>query len=115
MNSDWLHIAIKQQFLKCRRATHEGTLTPEEAGDVYASLGDELAELYGHEVAERAMSEFTDDLQLLTIMERIDQLGWLAVPFGYLTGFFMDEKRIDRVMQLNDALLKLDAEYYEPN
>ena len=114
MNCDWLYIAITQRFLECRRAAHEGAMTVEDAGDVYVALADELAELYDYEVVEHAMSEFTSDLKLLTFMERVDQLGWLAIAVGYLTGFFVSEKRIDRVMQLNEAILQLDAQYNKP-
>ena len=80
-----LYQAIKHKLLECRRAALEGEMTPDEAGEEYAKLGEELAETYGSELAEKVMNEFTSDLKALNWMERIDHLGLIAVIIGFIS------------------------------
>lgn len=109
-----LYQAIKQKFLECRRAALDGTMTPDEAGDEYTKLAEELGETHGYEIAENAMNEFTSDLRALNWMERIDHFGPVAMIVGFISGYLVAEARIIRIISLNDELLRLDAEYYEP-
>ena len=109
-----LYQAIKHKFFECRRAAHEGTMTPAEAGEEYAKLGEELAKTYGSELAKKVMDEFTSDLTALTWMERIDHLRLIAMVIGYISAWFVSEARAIRVTNLNDELVRLDAEYYKP-
>jgi hypothetical protein len=109
-----IYHAVKQKFIACRRASHEGKMTPDEAGEEYAKFGDELAETYGHELAEQAMNDFTSDLKTLDWMEKVDHLGLIARVIGYVSGFLVSDTKATRVINLNDEMLRLDAEYIEP-
>ena len=109
-----LHQAIKQKFLECRRATHEGIMTLDEADDKYVNFCEELVKTYGHNTVEEVVNQFTNDLRVLNWMKRIDWLGPFAMAAGFVTGYLVSEARIARIINLNDAILRLDAEYYEP-
>jgi hypothetical protein len=111
MKHPLIYQAIKQCFLKCRQASHEGKLTPEEAGLAFDLLEDSLREQHDPEAVTEAINTFSSDLILMQRAARWDWLGPIAAAYGFIFGYFIDEEDMQRANRLNDEVITLDIAF----